>query len=339
MAPYSLVRASDRVFFLSAKGFYVFVPGGVPTPIGKERVDRTFFAAYDSANLQLVIGASDPQASRVYFTFKSTGGTQGQFDTILAYDYALDRWSEILTSGEYLATLSQPGLTLEGLDPFSPGIISISGAANNGSGAIRLTISGLTAGTGPSNTNLNIENTVTVYGVNGTTEANGTWRFTIIDSAHIDLIGSTFVNAYGGGGSIGGALDQYAGQPSLDNVSNAALSQVAAVSTLHALGFFSGANLEAQVDTSEQVIAGSRRVRVKGFRPVTDAATCYGAISARETAQAAANYSAEQAVNARGLCPANVSTRLARAHVRIASGTNWTYAMGAEPIFAQEGVR
>jgi len=111
------------------------------------------------------------------------------------------------------------------------------------------------------------------------------------------------------------------------------------VTTTHALGFFAGSNLEARVDTAEQVVDGSRRVRVKGFRPVTDAATCYGAISSRETAQSTASYSAEQIVNARGLCPANVSTRLARAHLRIPTGTTWTYAMGAEPEFAEEGRR
>ena len=116
-----------------------------------------------------------------------------------------------------------------------------------------------------------------------------------------------------------------------------ALSKVAAVSGSHTLGFFSGANLEATIDTAEQSMI--RRVRVKGFRPVTDAATCYGSVSSRETAQATASYSTEQNVDARGLCPANVSTRLARARIRVPSGISWTYAMGAEPDFRQEGRR
>src|SRR5262245_18686796 len=69
-APLSLIRAGDRVFFCSPQGFKALVAGGYPTPIGKERVDRSFFADVDSGNLQLMIGASDPRASRVLWAYK-----------------------------------------------------------------------------------------------------------------------------------------------------------------------------------------------------------------------------------------------------------------------------
>jgi hypothetical protein len=78
-------------------------------------------------------------------------------------------------------------------------------------------------------------------------------------------------------------------------------------------------------------------VRVKGIRPVTDAVNCYGSVSSRERPQDTVTYSAEQIVNARGLCPANVSTRMARGHIRIPAGETWSYALGCEPDFAQEG--
>jgi hypothetical protein len=81
----------------------------------------------------------------------------------------------------------------------------------------------------------------------------------------------------------------------------------------HALSFFSGTALEATLDTAEQELEAGRRVRVRGFRPLTDASTVYGSIGARETTQAAASYSEEQLVTGSGRCPANVSTRLARA--------------------------
>lgn len=68
----------------------------------------------------------------------------------------------------------------------------ISGAANNGSGLIRLTVgSTLNVGTGAK---------YTVQGVIGTTEANGLWTITVIDGTHMDLQGSTFTNAYVSGG-------------------------------------------------------------------------------------------------------------------------------------------
>ena len=72
---------------------------------------------------------------------------------------------------------------------------------------------------------------------------------------------------------------------------------------------------------------------------MTDAVNCYGSVSSRERTQDIATYSTEQIVNARGLCPANVSTRMARGHVRIPAGETWSYALGCEPVFAQEGMR
>ena len=110
-----------------------------------------------------------------------------------------------------------------------------------------------------------------------------------------------------------------------------------------------GAALEATLDTPEQAIAAAagaraslgatRRARVKGFRPVTDAPSCFGAIGARENLQSAVAYSAEQPVNAKGFCPANVSTRLARGRLRISACTSWSFASGIEPTFVGEGVR
>lgn len=73
---------------------------------------------------------------------------------------------------------------------------TVTGAANNGSGAIRLTLDS-TAG-------LVGRPKVMITGVVGTTEANNAepWSFTIVDGTHIDLIGSTFTNAYVSGGIV-----------------------------------------------------------------------------------------------------------------------------------------
>lgn len=71
---------------------------------------------------------------------------------------------------------------------------TVTGAANNGSGAIRLTLSSTTPLVGRS--------AVQITGVVGTTEANRAqpWPFTIINGTQIDLIDSTFSNAYVSGG-------------------------------------------------------------------------------------------------------------------------------------------
>lgn len=69
---------------------------------------------------------------------------------------------------------------------------AITGAADNGSGKIRITsaTNGFSDG-----------NTVTITGVQGTNEANGTWVITRIDANNYDLVGSTFSNAYISGGT------------------------------------------------------------------------------------------------------------------------------------------
>jgi len=75
---------------------------------------------------------------------------------------------------------------------------NITGAANNGSGLIRLTLDAANYQTG---------NFVTVSGVTGTTEANGTWTITKIDATHIDLQASTFTNVYVSGGTAKALTD------------------------------------------------------------------------------------------------------------------------------------
>lgn len=123
-AAYSLVRSGDRVFYRSPRGFEMFTSGSVQSSqIGKERVDRTFFDDLDKGNLQLFMGAADPKSSRVFWAYKSVSGTTGLFDKLLCYDYALNRWSgPINVSGEYLNSMAQPGVTLEGLDAISGSI-------------------------------------------------------------------------------------------------------------------------------------------------------------------------------------------------------------------------
>jgi hypothetical protein len=251
-APLSLIRAGDRILFLSPQGFNMMQSGGLPVPVGKERVDRTFFADVDSASLQLIIGAADPRGSRVFWAYKSLAGTTGLFDRMLCYDWALDRWTRIAMMGEFLATLSKPGLTLENLDTISSSIETL--------------------------------------------------------------------------------------PFSLDDVTGAAFPQIAGVNGAHRLGFFTGAALEAVLETAEQGGDG-RRIFVRGFRPLTDAASCTGVVSARENLQVARVFGAESPVNAQGLVPARVSTRYARGRVRIPAGTAWSFAMGVEPDVVTEGSR
>ena len=350
-APGSAVNAGGQTFFCSTQGFRSIAPGAAPMPIGKEKFDRTFFADVDVGNLQLMIAVADPRASRVYWAYKSNAGAAGLFDKILVYDWQLQRGSIVPMSGQYLATLAKPGLTLEALDASAAGIISITGAADNGSGAIRLTLGAETASwtygqadtthaagaAGTTNLGNSSQNTIEVYGVvTGSGPAiNGNWAFTVHDSTHIDLTGSSSTGLnYTSGGSIGGALDSL--PPSLDTFSTAALMAISGVNASGQVGFYSGPNLEADLVTAEQGNQ-DRRMRVRGLRPITDASAALCSVLARETLQATSVQSAEQAINALGLCPQNVSTRYARAKLRIPYGSTWSFATGVEPQVAPEG--
>ena len=69
---------------------------------------------------------------------------------------------------------------------------TITGAANNGSGLIRITTDAHYYETG---------DVVTISGVGGTTEANGTWTITKVAATTFDLQGSTFANNWTSGGT------------------------------------------------------------------------------------------------------------------------------------------
>lgn len=326
-AEYSVINAGDKTFYCGAAGFKMVVAGGAPIAIGKERVDRFFFGDVDRGNLQLVIGATDPTATRVYWAYKSGQGLAGLFGKILCYDWSIGKageWSLILMSGEYLASLAKPGLTLEQLDAIAPTPLTVTGAANNGSGLIRLTLNAT------SNANFNIagQNFIVVQGVTGTTEANGSWRVNIIDSTHIDLIGSAFVHAYVSGGAIGGSLDAL--PFSLDSISKSAVAQLSAFGPTHKLGFFSGANLEATMETPEQDGEG-QMIFTSGLRPITDCAASMCSIGWRNNPNASVAYTNEAAIDEMGWAPQLVEARYQRGKLRCPAGASWSYAKGLQP--------
>lgn len=118
-APYSIIRAGEKIFFYASQGFYKIEPGGVPVQIGREKYDRTFLADLDKGNLQLFMGAADPRSTRIYWAYKSVAGQAGLYDKAIGYDSTLERFFPVSISGEYLLGLSQTGLTLENLDTIS----------------------------------------------------------------------------------------------------------------------------------------------------------------------------------------------------------------------------
>jgi hypothetical protein len=164
----------------------------------------------------------------------------------------------------------------------------------------------------------------------------GAWFFNVIDATHIDLVGSTFTagNTGTAGGRFGGSIDDLTGF-SLDQISSDTTLRLAAFDSTHALGFFSGPNLEAQIFTPASD-RGSR-VWIPWLRPITDAAGCFGSLGIRDTAQQFSKFTLEQKINAEGLVPQRAETRYAIGVLRIPAGTVWTYATGVRvPDAAEE---
>ena len=353
-APYSMINVASQVFFYSEQGFKVLQSGAVPVPIGKERVDKTFAADVDFSSLGLFIGSPDPQSQRVYWAYKSVNGTAGVFDTILIYDWVLDRWSKAGVMGEFLTPMATPGMTLEQVD---------AAFGNIGAGTVVSSVTISTAGTGDQ---WNIANTLVAgQGVNFTVSTTST---SVASLPTGYLVGSPYyvlasglttahfkVSATGGVGALAGTAVSSTSSglgtinyfvPSLENLTIGSLDSIGiaqlpalgAANSSHQLGFFSGPNLEATLESAEHG-AGDRRIFVRGFRPITDAPGCFGSISERERQEDSVFFDNEQQVNAQGLIPQRVSTRYARGKLRIPAGTVWTFAAGVEPDVSEEGKR
>jgi hypothetical protein len=329
-APYSMIKAGENIFFYAGQGFQMIPPGGLPTPIGKERVDRTFLSLLDKGNLQLFMGAADPRSSRVYWAYKSQAGQAGLYDSLLGYDYLLDRWFPVSVSGQYLLGVSQTGITLQGLDYIAPGEMAIAGAANNGFGLVRITVASTSA--------LVDSFIYTIDGVGGTTEANGSWKITVIDGSHFDLQGSAFVNAYVSGGIVAGSLDGMT--LSLDDYATAVQPQLGQFNASNILGFFSSSsNLAATIESAEQGTDG-RRLTIRGFRAITDAADHSGSCSYRDTQLVPATAGTQVNVSQRtGRCDMMRDTRYSRFKVEVPYGTSWTFLAGVEPDITTNGTQ
>ncbi len=346
LAPYSLVNAGDKIFFYSSQGFKKIESGSEPQPIGKEKVDRTFGLDLDFGNLQLCIGTADPQKQRVYWFYKSVNGSAGVFDKVLTYDWVLDRWAALEIMGEYAAPLSRPGMTLEQVDAAydtaSP--VSLTSVTTSTSAVIfGLAAHGLTAGQGIIFPNAIVGLTAnTPYYVLAASLDSSSFR--VSSTGGVGALAGTAVGTTSTATSttfsatfIQSSIDTLS-IGSLDSISIANEPALSAVDTSHKIGFFTGTNLEATLESAEHG-DGQQRIYVDGYKPVCDAANIFGSVSKRENMQAATTYSSEEAVDIIGNVNARVSTRYARAKIRVTAGTTWTFAAGIIPDTSLEGQR
>jgi len=111
----SVVNVGTVAFYLDESGFFAF-DGTKSTPIGDRRVDKTFFANLNQTYIDRVYGSADSINKIVFWAYPSVNSTSGEPDTLIMYNWAIDRWSTADVSMQYLTTGLTPGYTLEQLD-------------------------------------------------------------------------------------------------------------------------------------------------------------------------------------------------------------------------------
>ena len=152
-----------------------------PTPIINPRTEPY---AYDSSNTRQVSG---------YNTTNAATGIPVQ-----GGDLRVTSSGGVQTSDPRVTQMTGEGSggtnQLPGTDPNAVTYRTITNAANNGSGLIRLTVA---------TTNGLITNQqVTVREVEGATSANGNWTITVVNTTQIDLQSSSFSGSYTSGGYV-----------------------------------------------------------------------------------------------------------------------------------------
>lgn len=125
---------------------------------------------------------------------------------------------------------------------------------------------------------------------------------------------------------------------SLDSYVSTPAFELAGVSTLHALGFFTGDTLEAILDTPEGTVGDGFRSKVRAVAPLTDASGVMVRTAVRETLQDAKTYSLDSGVSARsGYAGARGSGRFVSARIRIPAGATWSFIRGIEVDYVKVG--
>lgn len=105
----------------------------------------------------------------------------------------------------------------------------------------------------------------------------------------------------------------------------------------HSLCRFAGPSLEADLETAET--GGDVRIWVSGVRPIVDGGSPTVQLCHRATPQATLSETTLNPVSADGAAHFSLSTRYARARVRIPAGSDWQHAQGIYLDAKPDGTR
>jgi len=107
----SVAQYGGITYFLASDGFYS-CDGQMITPIGLDKVDRTFYSNLDIGNIDTISAAIDPIRKVIVWNYPNIFGGR----SLLVYNFLVKKWSLCETDVDYIAPIATTGTTLEGID-------------------------------------------------------------------------------------------------------------------------------------------------------------------------------------------------------------------------------
>ncbi len=114
-APGSIIHLGSVAYYLGEDGFYVF-DGTNSLPIGANKIDKTFFADLDPAQISRITSAVDPVNKMVFWAYAGAGNNQGNSNRVIVYNWVTENWSIADINSEVIFRSLTFGYSLDGLD-------------------------------------------------------------------------------------------------------------------------------------------------------------------------------------------------------------------------------
>jgi hypothetical protein len=300
----SVAQYLNITYFLSDDGFYS-CDGSTVTAIGTQKVDKWFYENANPSLLNEMSASADPVNKIIVWNFINIFGG----NSFLIYNWQVQKWSYGNTDVDYISSIAQPGVTLEGLD----------------------SLYNITAGS-------------FVNGKQYTITSLGTTNFTLIGAVE-NKVGVRFT-ATGVGSGTGTAVDLAAAQSSertLDSLKTSLDSRLWSGGKFLFAGVrndriitFTGANSVAEIQTGD---IGSEATSVVTLaRPIIDNGSADVAIASRIRLNEVPEFGAYVPASNENRVSLRSSGKYHRLSI-VPTGDQWTNALAVDIEITQQGTR
>lgn len=126
IAPTSVIRDGDVVYFWSERGIFALDSGTRARPIGANKVDNFVLSDLDQANSDRISGMVDVANNRILWTYPGADNSGGTPNRILAYDVTLDRFTVIEKDVELIYRAAGVATSMDSLDSSFPNLDEMS---------------------------------------------------------------------------------------------------------------------------------------------------------------------------------------------------------------------